>query len=113
MIYALAAMLTLGVFAVVLRPILLFTEQESHPWTDGSSPLEALLEQKSQILAAIKELDLDHSMDKMNDQDYRAIRRESFTRAAEIIQQIDQLAEDMSTTHTITTNGQSSQYDEG
>ena len=54
------------------------------------STYRELLEEKRRVLAAIKELDFDHAMGKLSDEDHRAIRGRYERRAAEVLRALDE-----------------------
>ncbi len=51
----------------------------------GRSSYRELLEEKRRVLSAIKELDFDHAMGKLSDEDYDAVRRRYEQRAAQTL----------------------------
>ncbi len=54
------------------------------------STYRELLEEKRRVLAAIKELDFDHAMGKLSDEDHRTIRARYERRAAEVLRALDE-----------------------
>ena len=57
----------------------------------GSDPeYSNLLTEKEQVLNEIKDIDLDYGLEKLDENDYRELRKKYRYRAAEIIKKIDE-----------------------
>jgi len=83
-----ALVLVLGVAAFVGWPLL-----RPRSWAaeakDNTSPLAHLYAQRDTLYAAIKELDFDHAVGHIADQDYTGLRERYAQQAIQVIQQID------------------------
>ena len=83
------AAILLGVAYFVARP-LLAGAAEAPVLTRSARPVWQMHERKERLYGAIKELELDHSQDKLSDADYRDQRRSLETEALIILEQLDQ-----------------------
>jgi hypothetical protein len=91
----LGALLAIAAVVVVALPFL----REPEPADDRLAALTpeererlALAEERDQVLAALKELELDHRTGKVNDEDYRALVGPLRRRAAETLRALDAYA---------------------
>ncbi len=87
------ALLIIAAVAIVAWPF--FSETPEADWSATSSPdlaLENLVTRRDATYAAIKELESDHAMGKLSDQDYRVMRAKYETRAVGILQELDGLS---------------------
>jgi outer membrane biosynthesis protein TonB len=95
----LGALLAVAAVVVVALPFLREPEPEDDRLA-ALSPAErerlALAEARDQALAALKELELDHRTDKVNDEDYRSLVGPLRRRAAETLRALDAYAPRMS-----------------
>ena len=76
------------VAAYVLQPIA--GSERAEP-RDTSGRLSGMQAERDRVLDSIQEIDLDHSMDKVSEEDYRRQRRALALEGAEILRQIDEL----------------------
>ena len=84
-IYVLIAAAMMG---FVFRP--LFLERgEVDRASDRKTKRQALIENREQVLEAIREIDFDHKMGKIEGEDYRETRERYAAQALELINQID------------------------
>ncbi len=80
--------LVLLVAAYLARPLLL--ERLAQPSPEEVRRAELLVERET-VLAALHELDLDHAMGKLTDEDYRALRAGWLARGAAVLRALDEL----------------------
>jgi hypothetical protein len=74
------------VAAYVMRPL-----ASGAPRLERGGPAATLLAERERLLEAIRELDFDHSLGKVNEQDYRPQRTALAAQGARILQRIDEL----------------------
>jgi hypothetical protein len=83
----------LAVSAVVLVALPFLRETEGDDQLETSSPAEdqriALSEERDRVLAALKELEFDHTTGRVSDEDYRSLVGPLRRAAAEALQGID------------------------
>ena len=79
--------LLLLVALVVVRPLL----DSRHPHTRQPGPAEALLAQREQILVQLRDLDFDHTLGKLGEDDYAAQRAQLVAQGVEALKQLDAL----------------------
>jgi hypothetical protein len=80
-----------GFFAVyILLPFFNqgLKDQSSNP---GESEKERLINRKEQILEAIRDLEYDHKMNKVTDEDYDQLKERLTQQAVEIMKRLDSL----------------------
>ncbi len=79
-----------GIYAALARPTaeLLVAEVEAEA-SEASSNLAELREEKRRALRAIKELEFDHAMGKLNDEDFKRIGDSYRLRAIEVMRKLD------------------------
>jgi hypothetical protein len=80
--------LVLVVAFIVARPLL---EQAGVP-DDAPGPDEALLVERERVLTALRDLDFDHTMGKLVEDDYAAQRAALVAQGAAVLRQLDALA---------------------
>ena len=56
---------------------------------DSSKPLEDLKLRKEEVLATLKELELDHQMKKMSDEDFNLVFAETFEKGKDLLKEIE------------------------
>ncbi len=83
--------MTLLVAAYVLRPL---SPSERGGTRDTSRELSALMAERDSVLDSIQEIDMDHSMGKVPEQDYQRQRSSLALEGAEILRLIDELQSD-------------------
>ena len=59
----------------------------------ASKPLEDLHLRKDEVLSTLKELDLDHRMKKISDEDFESVYAETFEKGKTLLQQIERYHE--------------------
>jgi hypothetical protein len=85
-------LIVLAVFAWALRP--LFAQRRSRPRREaerGERTLEDLLFEREAALVAIRDLQLDHSMGKMGDEDFADLNGDLRAQAIALMQELDAL----------------------
>ena len=86
-----ACILLLGLFlAAVVQPIL----THRHAWrraTGGRRQLLELTERKEQLYASIKEMEFDHSLGKISQDDYDTVRTTLETEAVDVLRRLDSI----------------------
>lgn len=90
---------TLGAVVVgfVLYPV--FTEERAGALGDSAEALalQDLEEKKARLYTAIKDLDFEKDAEKVSSEDYERARRDYLAQAAEVMEQIDSLAPEKTT----------------
>jgi zinc-ribbon domain len=85
-------LIMVGLLAVVIvflaRPLV---ERNQAAPADGGSRLSVLLAERDQILAMIREVEMDHAMGKVAAEDFQAQRAALVTRGAAVLREIDTL----------------------
>ncbi len=95
MIWALRAMW--GIVAALSRPAvetILVEAEAAGPVGGARSDLAELREEKRRVLRAIKELEFDHAMGKLSDEDFKQIGDRYKLRAIEVIRELEPLEGD-------------------
>ncbi|MSS73252.1 MAG: zinc ribbon domain-containing protein [Candidatus Latescibacteria bacterium] len=88
MISFLCLLIAVGVMVYVGRP--LFTQQGVVAATARRKSRHAvLMEQRDALYAAIRELDFDHRMGKVDDEDYRRMRGDYTQQAVSLLKEVD------------------------
>jgi hypothetical protein len=90
MVWALRSMW--GIVVALSRPVVetILVEAEAvGPLGGARSDLAELREEKSRVLRAIKELEFDHAMGKLSDEDFKQIGDRYRLRAIEVIRQLE------------------------
>lgn len=79
-----------GIVAALSRPPVeaLIVESEHSAWVDHSTRAE-LREEKARVLRAIKELEFDHDMGKLSDEDFKTVVDRYKLRAIEVMRKLD------------------------
>ena len=80
--------LIIAVLAIIVRPFVFSHENQRDPRDHMISALRAEYEQ---ILTILQEMELDHVMGKINDEDYKALRQETLARGADVLRKLDDL----------------------
>lgn len=91
----LIALLIVGTFAFVLRP--LFDAQDKKIWSRSDAGVTALtvdelIARRDAIYAALKDAEFDQETGKLAEKDYEIIRARYIAEAAQVLRQIDRLA---------------------
>jgi hypothetical protein len=80
--------LSLVVVAYVVRPLV---EEEGFAVSSEGRKLSALEAEREQVLNVLQEMDLDHAMGKIAEDEYRRLRARAVSRGAEVLKEIDAL----------------------
>lgn len=83
----LVALVTLGTLAWMARPLLGRRRELKGPGDDRRTA--DLLEEKQSVYRSIMDLELDHEMGKMGNEDYRQLRQQSKAEALGIIRELE------------------------
>ncbi len=83
------AVIVVAVLAFIAYP--LFTQRIEQPGI-AADALDSLIAQRDSAYDAIRDLDFDFQMGKLSQQDYESLRDKYKLRAAQLLQQIDELA---------------------
>jgi hypothetical protein len=93
--YAFMAILTLAAIMVIAYPLVnprrYLYEIESTLATGDVRQLNYLNSKKELVLSNLKELDFDHDMGKLSEEDYARLRNDYLHEAQDVVQSIDQL----------------------
>lgn len=71
-----------------------FLEHRSHGVTQEEHKLSALLAERDRILNSLAELDFDHFLGKIPEEDYPLMRQALLQRGAEVLRQLDEYQKD-------------------
>lgn len=88
----LAPILLIAVVLYIAYP-LLKEEGEAAEGERESTEKERLMEQKEDVIANLKDLEMDYRMGKLSDEDYRELKLDLERRAVEAFQEIEMLEE--------------------
>ena len=87
----LIALLIVGTFVFVLRPLV----AHNSPWfgreKGGQVPASELIARRDALYAALKDAEFDRETGKLTDEDYQAVRTRTMAEAAGILRQLDHL----------------------
>lgn len=78
-----------GVIVLLGQVILTLRGRRRFPYLEEMPTHAALEEEKTQVLAAIKEIEFDHDMSKINDRDYEDLRKRYEAEALRVLKAID------------------------
>ena len=81
-------LITAAMMVFVFRPLFLERGKVDRA-SDRKTKRQALIENREQVLEAIREIDFDHKMGKSEGEDYRETRERYAAQALELINQID------------------------
>lgn len=87
-VYAVLILVSLGIFAVVLQPLLEARRRYSPPAHDSLLDLRA---RRSYLLEALRDVELDYSTGKAESAHYEETRKSYLHEAAEVQRQLDQM----------------------
>lgn len=89
----LIALLIVGSFAIVLRPLFDSTDGRwSRPGADPASlTVDELVARRDAIYAALKDAEFDRETGKLSSEDYQIVRTRYMTEAAQVLRQLDRL----------------------
>lgn len=86
------ALIIIGTFAFVAHPIFRRSDEFDVAFVGLTDPVvEDLMVQRDATYAAIKDLENDHAMGKLSDNDYRSLRVKYESKAVAILQELDGL----------------------
>lgn len=88
----LAPILLIAVVLYIAYP-LLKEEKEAAERQRASTEKERLMEQKEDVIANLKDIEMDYRMGKLSDEDYRELKLDFERRAVEAFQEIERLEE--------------------
>jgi hypothetical protein len=91
----LIALLIVGTFAYVFRPLIDATEKKSWSYSEAgvaALTVDELIARRDAIYAALKDAEFDREMGKLGEEDYGFIRARYMTEAAQVLRHIDRLA---------------------
>jgi rRNA maturation endonuclease Nob1 len=87
----LIALLIVGTFVFVLRPLAM----HNSPWfgreKGGQAPTSELIARRDALYAALKDAEFDRETGKLTDEDYQAVRTRTMAEAAVVLRQLDHL----------------------
>ncbi len=84
-----AILIFIAVSGYVWEPVFSARRRGIQPTLHAGDPLENLSLKKDEILLSLKDLELDHELKKLSDDDFHQIYNETFQEGAEILRQID------------------------
>ncbi len=79
-------LLALGVVAFLISPLL---DHQQRRWFGGRSDVEDLNKQKDFLYSSIRELNIDHKMGKLSDQDHHQLQSEYMQEASRVLDQLE------------------------
>ncbi len=81
-----------GVLVLVMRPLFVARRARSHvAGQESTLPLENLLFEREAVLTAIRDLQMDYAMRKLNDEDFAELDGRYRAQAVQILKQLDEL----------------------
>ncbi len=91
MLTAVMVLIALIAATAVFMPLFAKITPPFDPADEKTKELEGLIKRKNKIYSDIKDLDFEYGIGKMAESDYQALRKESVTEAARVLQRIDSL----------------------
>ncbi len=85
MVAVACGLLALGVVAFLISPLL----DHQRRWFGGRSDVEDLNKQKDFVYSSIRELNIDHKMGKLSDQDHHQLQSEYMQEASRVLDQLE------------------------
>ena len=85
MVAVACGLLALGVVAFLISPLL----DHQRRWFGGRSNVEDLNKQKDFVYSSIRELNIDHKMGKLSDQDHHQLQSEYMQEASRVLDQLE------------------------
>ena len=89
----LTPILLIAAVLYVAYPLLTESRPDEEEFDAKASGRETLLAEKDNLIASLKDIEMDHRMEKLSDQDYQRLKTEFEHRAIGILKKIDQLEE--------------------
>lgn len=97
--YILITLIVLGITIFVCYPFFtktvsenLFEEDKKNYTEKRKSDLQLLEENKLELYSAIKEIEFDHGLGKLTDEDYKELRESYIYEAAKVVRKIEELS---------------------
>lgn len=97
--YILITLIVLGITIFICYPFFtktgsenLFEEDKKNYTEKRKSDLQLLEENKLELYSAIKEIEFDHGLGKLTDEDYKELRRSYIYEAAKVVRKIEELS---------------------
>lgn len=94
LVYALLVLVSLGIFAVVLQPLLEARRRFSPP---AGNTLNDLRARRSYLVEALRDVELDYATGKASPEHYEETRKSYLREAAEVQRQLDQMQDRLDT----------------
>lgn len=88
LVYAMLILVSLGIFAMVLQPLLEARRRYSPP---AENTLNDLRARRAYLLEALRDVELDYSTGKAEPEHYEETRKSYLREAAEVQRQLDQM----------------------
>ena len=89
MISFLCLLIGVGSVVYICRPLFIKRDDKKIQKPKGKGRHAVLLEHRDSLYSAIRELEFDHRMGKVEDQDYRRMREDYTQRAATVLKELD------------------------
>jgi len=97
--YILITLIVLGITIFICYPFFtktgsenLFEEDKKNYTEKRKSDLQLLEENKLELYSAIKEIEFDHGLGKLTDEDYKELRESYIYEAAKVVRKIEELS---------------------